>query len=583
MDGIFILPLDILKILSIMELLKYIEKEIYFLEICRTAWYNALRVGENVNEMIYNPVEEFESKYKNAHSETTEKFFENLTERSGVNVEQNRETVRLHNESGKILIKLEKSLGRWKALRVLVCITLILIPLAILKITPKIKSIKAEIEEAKRHSEKLLAEANAQMLPLNQLFTDRDALNIVESTLPLLSFDECFSVEKEEDMRVNYDFLDVKESEQSTLDVLSGSYNENPFLFENKVIHTLGAEVYHGYKTIYWTERYRDFDGKMRTRRNSQTLHATVTKPKPFYETQVVLNYCSQGGPDLSFSRSPSFVQRLSEKELKKTVERREKKLKKRTDKAIEENGSFMSMSNTKFEALFNALNRTNEVQFRTLFTPLAQINMEDLIFSKSGYGDDFNFIKAKRTNKIISSHSQGRAINLLPKDYMSYSYDIVKNNFINKNIDFFKATYFDFAPLLAVPAYQERPVHSLKPLPDYSRLYSAKECEVLANSIPYKNVVHPDTKTSAIIKTSFVESKDGIDSTHIVAYSYDIKKRVDIVSVFGDDGHYHDVPVEWDEYLPLEANHNFCVSTSDVAKDKSVIARHNDLCIFEN
>ena len=130
---------------------------------------------------------------------------------------------------------------------------------------------------------------------------------------------------------------------------------------------------------------------------------------------------------------------------------------------------------------------------------------------------------------------------------------------------------------------YQERPVHSLKPIPDYSQLYSLKECEALANAVDYRYVVHPDTQTQAILKSSFVSSKDNIDETCITAYSYDIEKRVDYVSVYGDDGYYHDVPVEWDDYLPLEAINHFYISTSEIAENKSVIARRNGLCIFNS
>ena len=230
---------------------------------------------------------------------------------------------------------------------------------------------------------------------------------------------------------------------------------------------------------------------------------------------------------------------------------------------------------------LFDALDRTNEVQFRTLFTPLAQTNMVDLILSKAGYGDDFHFLKDKRTNRIISNHSQGRAINLLSGNYVSYSYDIIRENFIGKNVDFFKAVYFDFAPLLAIPMYQERPVHSLKPIPDYSQLYALKECEALANAVNHRHVVHPDTKTQAILKSTFVSSANGIDETCITAYSYDIEKQVDFISVLGGDGDFHSVPVEWDEYLPLEENNHFYIAADALAMDQTVIARRNGLCIF--
>lgn len=534
-----------------------------------------------MHSVIYDPLEEFDGNYKDLHLENTNKFFEKLVQQSGIDIEQNRKTVKLYHEYKESLTKLKKKLNWLRFLRVLMCITILLIPLVIWKTTPKIRRIRTEIAEADQRAEELLTQAHQQMRPLNKLFTDRDALNIIESTIPLISFDQCFSAKQEADMKINYDFSENNGDEQSTVDVLAGHYNENPFLFENKIIHTMGLETYHGYRTIHWTETYHDSHGKLRTRTRTQTLHATVTKPKPFYHTQVVLNYCSQGGPDLSFSRDASHLDRKSEKEIERFVKRGEKKLKKKTDKAISQNSDFMSMSNSDFEVLFDALDRTNEVQFRTLFTPLAQTNMVSLIRSKIGYGDDFHFIKSKRTNRIISNHSQGRRINLLPGDYFSYSFDLIKENFIGKNTEYFKAVYFDFAPLLAIPVYQERPVHSLKPIPDYSQLYSLKECEALANAVAYKYVVHPNTKTKAILKSAFVGSKDNVDETCITAYSYDIAKRVDIVTILGGDGHFHSVPVDWDEYLPLTASNHFYISTNGIAKNKKVIARRDGLCIF--
>ena len=365
--------------------------------------------------------------------------------------------------------------------------------------------------------------------------------------------------------------------------MLAGHYNENPFLFENKLIHTMGTETYHGYKTIRWTESYVDSDGKVRTRTRSETLHATVVKPKPFYHTQVVLNYCAQGGPELCFSRDAAHVEQKSEKQIERLVRRGERKLERKTNRAMRGDGDFTGMSNTDFEVLFDALDRTNEVQFRTLFTPLAQTNMVDLLLSKAGYGDDFQFIKTKRTNRIVSQHSQGRAMKLSAAQYPSYSYDAIRENFIGKNTAFFKAVYFDFAPLWAIPLYQERPVHSLQPIPDAAQLYSLKECEVLANAVDDAYVVHPDTKTQAILKAAFVRSADGADEACITAYSYDIEKRVEVVSVYGGDGHYHNVPVEWDEYLPLEAQNHFYIADSAVAQNKSVIASRNGLCICQS
>ena len=48
-----------------------------------------------------------------------------------------------------------------------------------------------------------------------------------------------------------------------------------------------------------------------------------------------------------------------------------------------------------------------------------------------------------------------------------------------------------------------------------------------------------------------------------------------------GGDGRWHNVPVPWDEYIPLEATNNFFVGKKELAENKNVMAGRNDLCIF--
>ena len=532
-----------------------------------------------MNAVIFNPLEDYENKLKVEHRSHTEAFFNALVEQSKVNVEENRATVQQYHLYLENVKKLKKKLNWLRFFRVLMCITIVLIPVVIWKMTPKIRSLREEIATADQKAQERLELAYKQMQPLNNLFRQQDALELIEKTVPLLKFDPCFTVEQELDMVTNYDFR-YSDPEQTTLETLAGRYNDNPFLFENKLIHTMGTETYHGYLTIHWTEHYRDSDGKMQTRHRSQTLHATVTEPKPFYSTQVVLNFGAQGGPELSFSRDATHLERKSEREIERYVKKGEKQLKRKTDQALKENDDFVSMSNTDFEVLFDALDRTNEVQFRTLFTPLAQTNMVDLLLSKTGYGDDFNFYKRNRMNKIVSQHSQGRNMVLRPEDYVSYDFDEIQKNFVEKNVEYFRAVYFDFAPLLAIPVYQERPVHSLKPIPDYTRLYSQKESEVLANAANSWNFVHPNTKTQAILKTEFIRSDNSMDEVCVTAYSYDALDRLTYVSVHGGDGHFHDVPVEWKEYIPLEQKGVFLVAKETDAPAGG-LAYKNGLCII--
>ncbi len=533
-----------------------------------------------LNGVIYEPLSEFLSKYKLLHSQKTKAFFDGLVEKSGVNIDENRQTVKKYNELTENLKKLKRKYNLLRFLRVLMIITLVLIPLVILKTTPKIKQLREEIANAEKTAAQLLELAQKQMAPLNSLFTSRDCIELVQDTVPLLTFEKRFDVKQEEDMKLNYDFTGINNVNHSTLDVLSGYYNENPFVFENRLVHTIGTETYHGYKTIHWTEHYIDANGKSRTRTRSQTLHATVEKPKPFYSTQVVLNYGSQGAPELTFSRKADGINLISDKAIQRHIKRTEKKLRKKGDKALSQGKEFTLMANSEFEVLFNATDRNDEVQFRTLFTPLAQNNTVALILSDETFGDDFDFVKSKRMNTVASKHSQGRKLLVGVSEYTSYSFDTIEHNFKSKNEQYFKEVYFDFAPILAIPSYQERPVHSLKPLPDYSQLYSRKECEVLANCLGTSLVAHPATKTNVILKSEYLSKSENVETTLVTAHSYDIAQRTDYVSVFGGDGHMHSVAVHWDEYLPLSQTNEFRITTAD--NNISFLASKNGLGIYK-
>ena len=122
-------------------------------------------------------------------------------------------------------------LNLFRFLRVLMIITILLIPLVILKMTPRIRQMRSDIENEDKRAAELLAAANAQMQPLNRLFTDRDAVHLIEETIPLFEFAPDFSVKQEADMIQNYDFDGISDPERSAVDLLAGSYNDYPCVF----------------------------------------------------------------------------------------------------------------------------------------------------------------------------------------------------------------------------------------------------------------------------------------------------------------------------------------------------------------
>jgi len=109
------------------------------------------------------------------------------------------------------------------------------------------------------------------------------------------------------------------------------------------------------------------------TNHHSQVLTATVNKPCPRYYEQPYLVYANNAAPDLIFSRQDSDAEHMTEKQVDKKVAKDIKKLSKKSEKSITKGENYTVLSNSEFEVLFGATNRNNEVQFRLLFTPLAQ------------------------------------------------------------------------------------------------------------------------------------------------------------------------------------------------------------------
>ena len=374
-----------------------------------------------MDTMIFNPLEDYEKKFKAAHSSNAEAFFKELEEKSKINVKENRATVAKYQAQQEKADAVKKKAGLLKGLRIFAIVLLILAALAAVAmfvleeilpgigllalsggllavilavLTPRIKNLAQLYQQEQDAADQLQNICWQQMEPLNQLFQDWDGISLFKKTIPQFEFHPSFPVSQEKDMVDNYDLIPCEDQEQSVVDLLSGTYNENPFLFERRLVHKMGMETYHGYKTIHWTESYRDSKGNRRTRHRSQTLHATVTKPKPFYHTETKLHYGAQAGPDLTFSRENRHLEDKSERAIDAMVRKGEKKLQKKAEQALENSQHFMGMTNTEFDVLFDALDRDHEVQFRLLFTPLAQTNMVDLLRSETGYGDDFDFYK---------------------------------------------------------------------------------------------------------------------------------------------------------------------------------------------
>ena len=355
------------------------------------------------------------------------------------------------------------------------------------------------------------------------------------------------------------------------METVSGKYTDNPFFFERYIKETMGTQLYVGSTVIHWTSTYRDSEGRTRTRHHSQTLTASVTKPKPFYSVSTDLHYGNQVAPNLCFTREPTHCENLDEKEFGKLVKDKEKELERLESQALKNGENFTAMANTEFDGVFGAFDRSHEQQYRLLFTVLAQTDMIKLLRSKEGFGDDFRFVKRGRHNVISSEHAENWQMYTHVSAFYSYDVDLFKKSFVDFSAKYFKSLYFDFAPLLTIPAYQMDPATSLDGLVD-DKAFTHKDYEAIVNRIGREKFAHPDAATETILKTEYIASFGNTDKVNVRALSYATVPRIDVVTRLGGDGMIHPIDIHWIEYVPIER-----VSTVDIRKVKGVSAEDFD------
>jgi len=547
---------------------------------------------DSARDLLLEPLEGYKSYYENKFKDNCENYYQDLVKKSGVNVEENRKTVAERKAELAVANDLHKKISGAKSLRgfliflivaSVIClavgiyllvtsggepipgaimvpigaVVLIVCAVVIAKvINPKIKHNEMLKQKHLDKADELLKLAWKQMLPLNRLFESNATKNLIEKTVPLIQIDDNFDMRRYDYLSEKYGFGEPEDTSRSTIAILTGEILGNPFVVDRELICEMGTCTYSGSLVIHWTTTYTDSDGHTHVQHHSQTLVATVVKPKPYFSEYTRLIYGNEAAPDLSFSHEPSHAEQLDEKELARKVKSGAKKIEKLQKKDMEKgDGSFTEMGNEEFDVLFGALDRDNEVQFRLLFTPLAQKNMLSLMKDRAGYGDDFYFSKRCNLNFISSEHSQHWDLDTYYARYQSFDIDASHGEFMTFNAQYFKSLFFDLAPLLSIPLYQQHKPREYIYKDLYYRNYTAYETEYVANKMGQNVFKHPDSATEAILKTSFLAKQGESDKVRITAYSFRGVDRVDYVPTLGGDGHIHQVPVPWIEYIPISRN----------------------------
>lgn len=540
---------------------------------------------------IYDPLCEYVDVFKDRFKEVCQSTFKDMADEASVDVEANRRTCSEIDDANSMIARINQQISNWTILCVflwilfavgayfiykcfssddagaamaLMSVAAVILFLQLSKIHPKLKDLKGDRDDMEALREELSATAWKQMEPLNRLYDWDIFTRMMSRTVPRLEFDPYFTAQRLEDLKAVYNWDESFNDERSVLFSHSGLINGNPFVLCRTKKMEWGVKQYTGTLTIHWTERRRGSDGKYYTVSRSETLTATVTQPYPEYYKKTRLIYGNTAAPDLTFYRKKSgYASKLgsiSFKLKKSSLHRKARKL---------SENDYAMMSNEDFEVAFDSSNRNHNQQFALLFTPLAQNSMMCILADKEvGYGDDFDFEKDRMINVITADHLQVEELDMDPTQYRSYCFDKAAEDFYKINVAHFRALYFAFAPLLAVPMYQQIRSHKDIYGTDMERRSIFWEHEAIANYWGIDKFKHPDCVTDCILKTKVSRSTGSESTIRVSAYGYKAVPRVTYVKKFGGDGRWHNVPVHWNEYLPVVGNGHLAIKEDNVADE---------------
>ena len=155
---------------------------------------------------------------------------------------------------------------------------------------------------------------------------------------------------------------------------------------------------------------------------------------------------------------------------------------------------------------------------------------------------------------------------------FKGFDLEKVYENFVAINEEYFRALFLDFAPLLAIPLYQQHKSHEYIYKDVFKQNISPFEHEVLANKFPPVTFFPIGAATLLILKTSLVKREGSQDIIKVTSHSFKTEPRTEIVYKFGGDGRSHPITIHWTEYIPVTAEDE--ISAGDLGTDNEIAFR---------
>lgn len=534
---------------------------------------------------ILEPLAYYEQVLKEELAQKSRDYFDQLVQESAIDIEENKRLLDRYQSltHSKTQLEEERKAVWIKFLLLLIPAGLFFLPAAFsllrmrlssfffqllvalfLAYFPFRKFLKVqEMDLQIRHFQELVEAQKKKcfqsMEGLNRLFTSDIPLKILQESLPLIKLDPFLDDARRRQWEKSYGLEEKENPNASCTQLLSASILGNPLLFLELREHCLTNFTYRGERTVTIRRTVWE-NGVEQEKKENQTLQARVQKPGPAFRKRIYLLYGNPAAPQLSFSRRP--------------LEKEKKKAKKEADPSLEEifpdplgldpmqegeqeeenppkKATFQAMANSDFEEKFHAWDRDQEVEFRLLFTPLAQENILQFLGNPL-YGDDLFFRKRKKINAIYCKHSDQWDFENKVSGYQDFSFARCKEKFQKRNEKYWADLYYTLLPLLSIPIYQQMRASDGEKEEEKS-VASPWTWEMLANHLEKKTLFDPATNTEGIIKCHLLESDGKRDRIEVTSLSYQRTTKVDIVKVQARDGKEYEVQVPWYDYTPFQ------------------------------
>lgn len=520
---------------------------------------------------ILNPVR-YRTDFLKEHASGTESYLNELLEQTGTSLKENQADCQEINALDKVLLKTKRKFSLFKAgmgilltLLVVLMLTsiggayyvftepgisfspaaiysifascilvavgfLVLIVLTSVFLSKKNKKFRATISNFEEVIDAKIQEAFVKLHDFYRAFNYSQVYSKIQAQIPEIEFLKSADANFVKYVEKNFDPVYVPSSTSMLVNYKAGYFYKNPFIVGmykemNMVPHTYTGSLAISYYTGFGEHR----------RLVSETLHATLVKPKPEYKYIAVNSLYANAVPELEFEKAPVLDYNPAKHD--KYIKQAEKML----AQIEKKNADFTPMSNTEFEALFPATKRSSEQKYRAFFGQVAQQNL--INFAKTlTSGRNYTYSKSHNTNEV-AMRELSESFDLNPLDFVDY--DLTA--FLSKYQEYAKvlsaSLYDSFIPYLSNPVLLEG---NISKQPEYTKTPSILEHLALLTKFKNTELLPNEAGINEYILEPLPEYEN-VCKVH----SFKTVPRVDYVVVNAGDGP-HQVPVNWTEYIPV-------------------------------